>query len=170
MTEAVSIRLILTTTCFSITFCHICIFLISSRNLVFWYSSVLPPTASYMLWMFIFNFTYSVEDGIPDGISFQVSIPKHHLLPKITKCYWRHYIFLLPPTWLKSRTYLSVAYICQFENPRLPLKYPFIHLKIFSRVLQSLGGEELLRLTWWLVCSHESSIESAHAGHFHPSA
>lgn len=53
LTEAVSSRFILTITCFSITFSHICIFLISSRNLVFWHSSVLPPTACYTLWMFI---------------------------------------------------------------------------------------------------------------------
>lgn len=53
LTESVSSWLILTITRFSITFCHIRIFLISSRNLVFWHSSVLPPTACYMLWMFI---------------------------------------------------------------------------------------------------------------------
>lgn len=72
--------------------------------------------------------------------------------------------FVWLPTWPESSPYSSAAYICQFEYPRLPLKYPFIHLKIFSRVLQSLGGRKLLCLTCGLTCSHESSVESAHAG------
>lgn len=48
----------------------------------------LQPTACYILWMFIFGFTCSEVEGIPDGFSFQVSGPKHHQLPEIMKCYF----------------------------------------------------------------------------------
>lgn len=155
LTEAVSSWLILTITCSSITFCHIRIFLISSRNLVFWHSSVLPPTACYMLWMRMVS---------------QMGFPSRFLHPNITHSQRLQNatgditFFVWLPTWLESSVYSSAAYICLFEYPRLPLKYPFIHLKFFSRVLQSLGGKKLLCLTCGLTCSHESSVESAHAG------
>lgn len=106
----------------------------------------------------------------------QMGFPSRFLYPNITLSHRLQNatgdttFFVLLLTWIESSAYSSVAYICQFEFPRLPSKYPLIHLKIFSRVLQSLGGEEWLCLTWWLACSHESSVESAHAGHFHPSA
>lgn len=135
LTEAVSLWLILRIICFSITFCHICIFSYFFQK----FSLLTFICFSTHCMLYTIN-VYSVlliqrrmvsQMGFPSRFLYPNT---HHHSQRLQNATEDIVFFVFLPTWLESSASLSVAYICQFEYPRLPWN---IHSFILKSLVES---------------------------------